>query len=76
MVEGLVELAIAKAFGRDVQAIWQAMLLSGDIAQVALLAKKDASVDCYNEATCASSFHVSRCDVLVQKRLSGIITNN
>ncbi len=42
MVEGLVELAIAKAFGRDVQAIRQAMLLSGDIAQVALLAKKDA----------------------------------
>ncbi|HZB00059.1 MAG TPA: ATP-dependent DNA ligase [Nitrososphaera sp.] len=42
VVEGLVELAIAKAFGRDVHAIRQAMLLSGDIAQVALLAKKDA----------------------------------
>ena len=42
VVEGLVELAIAKAFGRDLQAIRQAMLLSGDIAQVALLAKKDA----------------------------------
>nr|MDQ3851782.1 ATP-dependent DNA ligase [Thermoproteota archaeon] len=42
VVEGLVELAIAKAFGRDMQAIRQAMLLSGDIAQVALLAKKDA----------------------------------
>jgi DNA ligase-1 len=42
VVEGLVELAIAKAFGRDVQTIRQAMLLSGDIAQVALLAKKDA----------------------------------
>ena len=42
VVEGLVELAIAKAFGRDVPAIRQAMLLSGDIAQVALLAKKDA----------------------------------
>src|SRR5919112_2912256 len=42
VVEGLVELAIAKAFGRDIQAIRQAMLLSGDIAQVALLAKKDA----------------------------------
>ena len=41
VVEGLVELAIAKAFGRDLQAIRQAMLLSGDIAQVALLAKKD-----------------------------------
>src|SRR5919107_5133124 len=42
VVEGLVELAIAKAFRRDVKAIRQAMLLSGDIAQVALLAKKDA----------------------------------
>ncbi|MFL6483635.1 MAG: ATP-dependent DNA ligase [Nitrososphaera sp.] len=42
VVEGLVELAIAKAFDRDVQAIRQAILLSGDIAQVALLAKKDA----------------------------------
>jgi DNA ligase 1 len=42
VVEGLVELALAKAFGRDVQAVRQAMLLSGDIAQVALLAKKDA----------------------------------
>jgi DNA ligase 1 len=42
VVEGLVELAIARAFGREAQAIRQAMLLSGDIAQVALLAKKDA----------------------------------
>ena len=42
VVEGIVELAIAKAFDRDVQAIRQAILLSGDIAQVALLAKKDA----------------------------------
>lgn len=42
VVEGLVELAIARAFGRDVQAVRQAMLLSGDIAYVALLAKKDA----------------------------------
>lgn len=41
VVEGLVELAIAKAFGREVQAVRQAMLISGDIAQVALLAKKD-----------------------------------
>jgi DNA ligase-1 len=42
VVEGLVELAIAKAFGRDLHAVRQAMLLSGDIAQVALLAKKNA----------------------------------
>jgi DNA ligase-1 len=39
-VEGLVELAIAKGFERDLQKVRQAMLLSGDIAQVALLAKK------------------------------------
>lgn len=41
-VEGLVELAIARGFGRDLQNVRQAMLLSGDIAHVALLAKKDA----------------------------------
>ncbi len=41
-VEGLVELAISKGFERDLQKVRQAMLLSGDIAQVALLAKKDA----------------------------------
>jgi DNA ligase-1 len=41
-VEGLVELAVGKAFGHDTQSVRQAMLLSGDIAQVALLAKKDA----------------------------------
>lgn len=63
VVEGLVELAISKAFGLDVQAIRQTMLLSSDIAQVALLAKKGCSVDCDNEATCTSELHVSRCDV-------------
>ena len=39
-VEGTVELAIAKAFDQDLQEVRQAMLLSGDIAQVAALAKK------------------------------------
>jgi DNA ligase-1 len=39
VVEGIVELAIAKAFGRELQEVRQAMLLSGDIAQVAVLAK-------------------------------------
>jgi DNA ligase-1 len=42
VVEGLVEIAIAKAFGRELQAVRHAMLLSGDIAQAAVLAKKDA----------------------------------
>ncbi len=41
-VESMVELALAKGFGRNLQDIRQAMLLSGDIAYVALLAKKDA----------------------------------
>ena len=41
-VEGLVELAIAKGFDRELHEVRQAMLLSGDIAQVALLAKRDA----------------------------------
>ena len=41
-VEGLVELAVGKAFGHDTRSVRQAMLLSGDIAQVTLLAKKDA----------------------------------
>ncbi len=41
-VEGLVELAISKAFGRDPEQVRQAVLVSGDIARVALLAKRDA----------------------------------
>jgi DNA ligase 1 len=41
VVESSVELAIAKAFGQQVQAVRHAMLLSGDIAQVAIMAKKD-----------------------------------
>jgi DNA ligase 1 len=39
--EGLVELAIAKAFGRDVMDVREAMLVSGDIANVALLSKRN-----------------------------------
>src|ERR687894_88030 len=42
VVEGLVELAIAKAFRQEVKAVRPAFLLSGDIAQVTLLAKRDA----------------------------------
>jgi DNA ligase-1 len=37
--EGLVELAIAKAFGRDGRDVREAMLVSGDVANVALLSK-------------------------------------
>lgn len=40
VVEGLVQLALAKAFGKDVEQVHQAMLVSGDVAQVAMLAKK------------------------------------
>jgi DNA ligase-1 len=35
--EGLVEMAIAKAFGRDARDVREAMLVSGDVANVALL---------------------------------------
>lgn len=41
-VEGLVELAISKAFGKSPEQVRQAVLVSGDIARVALLAKCDA----------------------------------
>jgi DNA ligase 1 len=39
LVEGLVELALAKAFDSSIKDIREAMLLSGDIGNVALLAK-------------------------------------
>ena len=40
--EGLVESAIAKAFGRTVDAVRRANMFSGDIGATALLAKSDA----------------------------------
>ncbi len=40
--EGLVELAIAKAFDRDVGNVRDAMLATGDIANVALLSKRNS----------------------------------
>ena len=39
--EGLIEIAIAKAFEKNVESIREAMLKSGDIANVALLSKRD-----------------------------------
>jgi DNA ligase-1 len=41
VVEGLVEVALSEAFGRDLKQLRQAMLLLGDVAKVALLAKND-----------------------------------
>ena len=41
VVEGIVELAIAAAFGRKLDQVRQAMLLLGDISEVAILAKND-----------------------------------
>ena len=38
--DGLIEIAIAKAFEKNVESIREAMLMSGDIANVALLSKK------------------------------------
>ncbi len=40
-VEGLVEIALSGAFDRELQSIREAMLISGDISQVAVLAKKN-----------------------------------
>ena len=40
-VEGLVEIALSRAFDRELQSIREAMLISGDISQVAVLAKKN-----------------------------------
>ena len=42
LVEGLVEIAIAKAFKQDIQVIREAMLVAGDIAQVSILAKRNS----------------------------------
>ena len=39
--EGLVEIAIARAFGKSVENVREALLISGDIANVALLTKND-----------------------------------
>lgn len=41
LVEGLVELAIAKAFNRDLNNVREAFLVAGDIGHVAALAKSD-----------------------------------
>ena len=40
-VEGLMEIALSRAFNRELQYIREAMLISGDISQVAVLAKKN-----------------------------------
>src|SRR5207248_9500836 len=42
LVEGLVEAAIAKAFGRTLDAVRRANMFTGDVGATALLAKSDA----------------------------------
>ena len=42
LVEGLVEIAIAKAFNRNIKDVREAMLVAGDIAQVSVLAKRNS----------------------------------
>ena len=39
--EGLVEISIAKAFGKEIKSVREAILIYGDIAKVALLSKKN-----------------------------------
>ncbi|HEX5891859.1 MAG TPA: ATP-dependent DNA ligase [Nitrososphaeraceae archaeon] len=41
LVEGLIEIAIAKAFNQNIKVIREAMLVVGDIAQVSMLAKRN-----------------------------------
>ncbi len=41
LVEGLVELAIAQAFGRDIKDVREAFLVAGDTGYVSILAKND-----------------------------------
>lgn len=41
LVEGLIEIAIAKAFNQNIKVIREAMLVVGDIAQVSILAKRN-----------------------------------
>jgi DNA ligase-1 len=41
LVEGLIEIAIAKAFNQNIKVIREAMLVAGDIAQVSMLAKRN-----------------------------------
>jgi DNA ligase 1 len=40
LTEGLVEIAVSKTFNEELEAIREAMLVSGDISQVAILAKR------------------------------------
>jgi DNA ligase-1 len=42
LVEGLIEIAIAKAFNQNIKVIREAMLVAGDIAQVSILAKRNS----------------------------------
>ena len=65
-VERLVEIAISRSFGKELKYIREAMLISGDISQVAVLAKKLAS-QCNNEAIRASKLYVSRCYVYYRR---------
>jgi DNA ligase-1 len=41
LVEGLIEIAIAKAFNQNIKVIREAMLVAGDIAQVSILANRN-----------------------------------
>ena len=41
LTEGLVEIAVSKAFNQELEDVREAMLVSGDISQVALLAKRN-----------------------------------
>ena len=59
LTEGLVEIAISKAFRQDLKHLRDSMLVSGDISNVVLL----ATAYCANQTTYTYRLHVGRRDV-------------
>ena len=67
LTEGLVEIAISKAFSQDLKQVRDAMLVSGDISNVAFLAKRKLTTYRTNQTTYTYKLHVSRCNVYCRR---------
>jgi len=65
--DGLMEIAIAKAFEKDVKSVREAMLMSGDIANVALLSKRDTLSLVTIKPFVPNEFYVGRCHVYCRR---------
>ena len=63
LTEGLVEIAVSKAFGQELLDVRDAMLVSGDISQVALLAKESLLHTALIKPLAPIELYVSRCNV-------------